>query len=76
MKRLFQEAVFVGLATMILGTILSYGFMAYNQQSWQVKFNHWNTILVSEFLTGFLVHYISEYIGLNTWYCKHGNACQ
>ena len=76
MVSLLQEAFFVGIATSIIGTILSYLFMALNQKSLKVKFNHWDTILLSEFLTGFLVHYISEYSGLNKWYCKYGNACQ
>ena len=76
MNRLLKEATIIGLATSLLGTFLSFIFMAINKGSFNFKFNHWNTIILSEFLVGFIVHYVSEYSGLNKWYCKNGNACQ
>ena len=75
MNNLFKEAVVVGIATSILGTILSYVFMALNEGKLNFKFDHWNTIILSEFLVGFLIHYICEYTGINKWYCDNGNAC-
>lgn len=74
--KLFKEALFVGLGTALMGTLLSYFAMAYSNNSFNFKFNHWDTVIISEFLSGFLLHYLWEYYGLNKWYCKNGNACQ
>lgn len=76
MNNLFKEAFIVGIATSILGTFLSYLSMAYGQKSFTVKFDNWTSIIISEFFTGFILHYIAEYYGVNKWYCKNGNACQ
>lgn len=76
MNNLFNEALYVGIATSILGTFLSYLSMAYGQKSFNVKFDNWTSIFISEFFTGFILHYIAEYYNVNKWYCKYGNACQ
>lgn len=73
---IFKEAFFIGFATAFLGTLLSFFAMAYTKKSFSFNFNHWNTIIISEFFTGFLLHIFSEYYGLNKWYCYNGNACQ
>ena len=75
MKTLFNEALLVGIATSILGTFLSYLSMAYGQKSLNVQFDNWTSIIISEFFTGFILHYLAEYYGINKWYCKNGNAC-
>ena len=76
MNILLKEAMVVGIATSILGTFLSYLSMAYGQKSLNVKFDNWTSIIISEFLTGFILHYASEYFGVNKWYCQNGNACK
>jgi hypothetical protein len=76
MNHLLTEATAVGIATSILGTILSYLSMAYGQKSFNVKFDNWTSIIISEFLTGFILHLLAEYFGVNKWYCKYGNACR
>ena len=75
MMKLFKEAVAIGFGTALIGTLLSFFAMAYSQKSFNFKFDHWDTVIISEFLTGVLVHYLSEYMGLNKWYCINGNAC-
>jgi hypothetical protein len=74
-QKLFKEALVVGLGVSIIGTLISYLAMAYSNNSFNFKFDHWFSVIISEFLTGFLIHYLSEYYGLNKWYCKNGNAC-
>lgn len=38
--------------------------------------SHVKNTLLAVFLTGFISHFIFEYIGANKWYCKYGKACQ
>lgn len=73
--KLFKEATFIGIAASIIGSLLSYLSMAYSQKSFNVKFDNWISIFISEFFTGFILHYLAEYYGLNQWYCRNGNAC-
>lgn len=73
--KLLVEAVVVGIMTAILGTIMSYIFMVIQERKLYVKFDFWGYVVISNFLTGVLIHYICEYTGLNKYYCKHGNAC-
>lgn len=75
MNKLFKEAIIIGIGTAIIGTLLSFFAMAYAKNSFSFKFDHWNTVIISNFLSGFILHYLSEYYGFNKWYCKNGNAC-
>ena len=69
------EALAVGFLSMILGTLLSVGFM-YLQPSFSLKtINFWPSLLLTNFLTGFIIHFMCEVTGLNAWYCRHGYAC-
>ena len=69
------EALVVGLATMILGTIISVVAM-YSQADFSIsKITFWPSLLASHFLVGFLVHLVCEWSGVNRWYCKNGHAC-
>ena len=70
--KLIKEAVFVGILTVIVGTVLSKLFESRNTRK------DWNKNYIMEkclFLTGVIIHLLCEYIGLNKWYCKHGRAC-
>ena len=71
----YIEGIFVGLATMILGTFLSVLAM-YSSKDFKIsKIDFWPSMLITNFLTGFLIHIICQWTGINKWYCKNGNAC-
>ena len=74
--KLLMEAIVVGLMTSVIGTIMSYIFMVIQEKKLYVKFDFWMYVILSNFCTGFLIHYICEYTKLNKYYCKNGNACQ
>lgn len=71
------EAIVVGLMTMILGTILSVLSMYVSQRNFSIgEVNFWTSLLVVNFILGFLIHVICEWTGINKWYCSKGFACQ
>lgn len=77
----FVEAVVVGIATVIMGTLVSQAIRLLNpgKSSDCNCGKNWNQYYVMEialFFTGFLLHFAFEYSGGNKWYCKHGNACK
>ena len=41
----------------------------------QIFFSFIPTVPFKPFIAGALIHLIWECLGLNRWYCKHGNAC-
>lgn len=63
MKQLFTEAMFVGAMLMIVVNLL---------KMTQMKGGH-NTHV---FVSGVVVHLACEVMGLNSWYCRNGFACQ
>lgn len=69
---LVVELLVVGLATCIIGMVLSYLVMG----SAAKDFKHWRSLGLTFFITGFLVHFIAELTKLNKWYCKNGYACK
>jgi len=75
MKKLLTEALIVGVATAVLGLILSTLFMLTSKDFSFKKYHFWPQVLGAFFLTGFLIHIGCEMTGVNKWYCKHGNAC-
>jgi hypothetical protein len=79
--KLLIEASIVGIATVIIGTIISFvtsksclaaGIPKIHDTNWNK--NH--IMEISLFLTGFILHLLCEYSGINRWYCKNGNACR
>ena len=73
MASLFIEAITVGFMVLIGGTILIH-FLSY---LFSVSYNNKHYVIeISLFLTGFLIHIICEFTGINKWYCKYGNACK
>lgn len=72
MSQLFIEASIVGILNLVIGFIISYISMGDKAKT----FNHWTGVLVSFFITGFIIHLVCEITGLNKKYCKHGNACK
>jgi hypothetical protein len=70
------EILAVGIATAILGFIVSTIFMYIFSKKFSIKkYNFWWQVCLSYFITGCLVHIICEYSGVNKWYCKKGVAC-
>ena len=79
MKSLLVEAIFVGVLVVIVGTAVGYvvgRFASVDLPAVCKKWNKYHAMEISLFLTGFFVHIICEYVGLNRWYCKNGRACK
>ena len=72
MWQLVIEAIIVGVLNIIFGTIVSYLFMGEKAKT----FEHWNSLILSFFITGVLIHLFCELVGINKRYCKDGNACR
>jgi hypothetical protein len=74
------EATTVGIMTILIGYISYYiineiypiDFLPEICKKWNKNY----TMEKSLFLTGFLLHILCEYTGLNKWYCKNGNSCK
>ena len=78
MLKLLIEAVIVGVMTVIIGSIVGFIFgkmFSIDLPSVCKKWNKYHTMELSLFFTGFLIHLLCEFSGLNKWYCKNGNAC-
>ena len=76
---ILKEAAFVGLATIIVGSVVGYVLGKLNNVDLPKACKQWNKNHIMElslFLTGFAIHIISEYSGLNKWYCTNGTACK
>ena len=77
--KLLKEAVVVGIATVVIGTLVGFvmgKLFSMNLPAICKKWNKNNIMEITLFLTGFLLHIICEYTGINKWYCKNGNACR
>jgi len=65
--RQLWEAIIIGILTLILGKI---GFhLSTNKNNREKKYKEFPHLGLILFLTGFLLHYLIEFIGLNQWYC-------
>ena len=76
--KLLVEAVVVGIATVIIGTVVGFVMGKYFSSNLPKICKSWNKNHVMEiclFLTGFLLQLLCEFSGVNKWYCKNGNAC-
>jgi hypothetical protein len=76
MKELLMESTFVGVVLVIVATVVSKMF---TEQKLPPKLRDWNKHHVMEkslFISGFLIHILFEFGGINKWYCKHGRACK
>ena len=79
MKSLFVEASLVGVLVLIVGSVVGFvvgRFASVDLPAVCKKWNKYHAMEISLFLTGFFVHIICEYVGLNRWYCKNGRACK
>lgn len=77
--KLLVEASVVGIATVIVGTLVGFIIGKYFSTNLPAICKSWNKNHIMEiclFLTGFIIHILCEYLGVNKWYCNNGNACQ
>ena len=72
---LLKESVVVGIATMIVGTMVSWAMSGvWPDVELPKDCDTWNKYKVMEwslFFTGFFAHIGFEYLGINEWYCKN-----
>lgn len=77
MVKLLIEAVFVGMSLVIAGLVVTLITKRTNKKL-PSTCRDWNKNYIMEitlFLIGFFLHIGFELSGVNTWYCKNGNAC-
>ena len=65
MIKLLIEAILVGILTIFIFYIVNIILEYCNIKS----------IILITFLTGFTIHIICQFTGVNKWYCKNGLAC-
>ena len=76
--KLLIEAGVVGIATVIVGSLVGFILGKYFSTNLPAICKSWNKNHIMElslFFTGFFLHLICEFSGVNKWYCKNGNAC-
>tara|TARA_B110000261_G_scaffold164644_1_gene215636 strand:- start:5536 stop:5772 length:237 start_codon:yes stop_codon:yes gene_type:complete len=74
---LLVEAIAVGILTVIIGSMVGFILAKYFSPNSPKMSRDWNKnhiMEISLFLTGFLLHILCEYSGINKWYCKNGVA--
>ena len=79
MQKLLIEAVSVGILTVIVGSLVGYILSKLFSTNLPKICKSWNKnhiMEISLFFTGFAIHLICEFTGINKWYCKNGIACK
>ena len=76
MANVVIEAFIVGISSLLMGLLLHVvlGHHAQHANSPNMK-KEMIQLAVILFLTGVLLHLLYEFMGMNKWYCKNGNAC-
>ena len=71
------EAIVVGISTILMGLLVHYlfGYHAKHAHSKHMK-QEMIDLSVTLFFTGFFLHLLFEFTGLNSKYCKTGHACR
>lgn len=65
------EAILVGLATAIVGFIISTLMMSTQKDFSVVKYHFWWQVVLSFFITGAFLHIGFELLGWNASYCEY-----
>lgn len=67
---LFLEASIVGFVTAIVGFIISTAFMFFGTKNFSFQnYPFWPQVVLSYFITGFVLHIGFEWVGLNQKFC-------
>ena len=64
----FLEAIIIGIVTFIIGKIALSMTVTTNKKENENE-NEIQGLDLTFFLTGFILHFIIELVGLNKWYC-------
>ena len=78
MCKLLVEAIVVGIGTVVIGSLVGFILSRFFKTNLPEICKEWNKnhiMEISLFLTGFVIHLLCEFTGVNKWYCKNGNAC-
>lgn len=67
------EAIGVGIAVLVLGLVI--WFLAKSLFP-KADLSTLGSHAVILFILGFSFHFVSEWLGVNAWYCKKGSACK
>jgi hypothetical protein len=67
------EALFVGILLAVVGGVIHLLALQFHGKH---DLNSIPMYLVHLFVAGVIVHLLCEVIGLNKYYCAHGNACK
>ena len=83
MSQLIYEAASLGAMTVLFGNVVSclldFAILSPKLKmklpllSNKDRFYEMGIVL---FLTGVSIHLFCELVGINRWYCRHGNACR
>lgn len=65
----FLEALIVGLITAIVGFIIATSLMFFEPDFSFERYHFWFRVMAGYFITGFVLHLILEYTGINKKYC-------
>lgn len=76
MYSLLIEAIVVGIATVFVGTLILFILSKIMKCCEINSSKSLITVIIGQFLTGFILHLLFEVMGGNKWYCKNGFACQ
>ena len=75
---LIKEAIAVGFLNLLVGSVVGYVLGMMFGVDLPAVCKNWNKNHIMElslFITGFLIHILCEFTGLNKWYCINGRAC-
>lgn len=67
------ESIIIGFITLIIGTII-FNLTSNEKNKKNIEKQKY-LINITFFMTGFLLHFIVEIIGLNKWYCNGKCPC-
>ena len=84
---IIKEAFIVGILVGVVGFSISTILMYMSDRDFSLKkYTFWETltfmsafpksVVLANFLTGFILHLLLEYTMINKYYCLHGLACQ